>query len=218
MCCNHLASPQRTVPGTIQVPSYPSGESYFTQRCGRYLPHTCVSILVPISSLRYVRKHHSIILHKVLIQCACCVSAQWSPTYYKEVLNMSPDEAKIHFTLPQLMNLLVKIIVVDPLDSFLIRSKFSQLARRRIFNTAGFMGVAFCMAPVYAIARYEAQSQHTTTVFLTTALLSGAMGFYALLPAGFKANYKSHYKKRGDTTWTQTSARTAERSTRRTGG
>jgi hypothetical protein len=102
---------------------------------------------------------------------------------------MSPDEAKIHFTLPQLMNLLVKIIVVDPLDSFLIRSRFSQLARRRIFNTAGFMGVAFCMAPVYAIARYEAQSQHTTTVFLTTALLSGAMGFYALLPAGFKANY-----------------------------
>ena len=47
---------------------------------------------------------------------------------------------------------------------------------------------ALSSAPLYAIARYQLLDRnHVASA--TTGLLSAAFGFYALLPAGFKANY-----------------------------
>ena len=116
----------------------------------------------------------------------------WSPTYYKDVLGLTPADAAIHLMLPHVTNLAAK--AANPaIVSLLARRGYSLLASRRAFTCAGFVLAAAVLLPVH---RARASS-----VWVSTASFSLANAFFGLAPSGFKANYL-------DVTVTESAART----------
>jgi len=107
----------------------------------------------------------------------------WAPSYYQETFGMRPEDSTLAFSLPPIVDLLVKTLVSTPLEAFLRTARgFSTLQCRRAFTTAGFLGSALSLVALPAAsARYGALG--------ATACFSLANGFVALHPAGFKANY-----------------------------
>ncbi|CAE7827991.1 PHT4 [Symbiodinium necroappetens] len=104
----------------------------------------------------------------------------WSPTYYSEVLKLTPEQAKYHLMLPHVANLICKS--VNPLLVRLVeRRGISLLSMRRLFTASGFLLAALCLLPVYRLRGHNP--------WVTTALCSAANAFFGLAPCGFKANY-----------------------------
>mmetsp|Transcript_3157 Transcript_3157/g.7297 ORF Transcript_3157/g.7297 Transcript_3157/m.7297 type:complete len:504 (+) Transcript_3157:76-1587(+) len=104
----------------------------------------------------------------------------WSPTYYSEVLRLTPEQAKYHLMLPHVTNLICKS--VNPLLVRLVeRRGISLLSMRRLFTASGFLLAALCLLPVYRLRGHNP--------WVSTALCSAANAFFGLAPCGFKANY-----------------------------
>lgn len=104
----------------------------------------------------------------------------WSPTYYSEVLNISPSEAKYHLMFPHITNLAAKML--NPaLNTLVDQLGFSLLQSRRLFTVAGFFLSGSVLLPVF-------QLRHTSP-WVSTILFSAANAFFGLAPSGFKANY-----------------------------
>jgi len=104
----------------------------------------------------------------------------WSPTYYAEVLKVSPADAKYHLMIPHITNLAAKAL--NPLLVSLVeRQGFSLLASRKLFTVAGFLLAAACLLPVYQLRE--------RSPWVSTMLFSAANACFGLAPSGFKANY-----------------------------
>eukprot|EP00927_Polykrikos_kofoidii_P036237 TRINITY_DN30603_c0_g2_i1.p1 TRINITY_DN30603_c0_g2~~TRINITY_DN30603_c0_g2_i1.p1 ORF type:complete len:443 (+),score=51.52 TRINITY_DN30603_c0_g2_i1:136-1464(+) len=108
----------------------------------------------------------------------------WTTIYYKDVLGVRPEEGTIHFTAPALLNLFMKAVVCKPLFSWLQGNGFSLLGCRRFFSVAGFVGTSVALMGAIAAKESGAQATIASSVMFTLAL-----GFAALHPSGFKANY-----------------------------
>jgi sugar phosphate permease len=107
----------------------------------------------------------------------------WMPTYYADVLGLSPDKAKLHLTLPHLAALVLKLCV-SRIASALRASGFSMLSSRRLMCAIGFVATA---VPLMALPLFEDVARHPpwqTTVLFCLAL--AGTGFHA---EGFRANY-----------------------------
>merc|ERR1719231_2144478 len=103
----------------------------------------------------------------------------WSPTYYKDVLHVPPEEAYLHLMLPHLTNLAAKAL--NPSIVALLASRgFSLLASRRAFTISGFTLAALTLWLVYPLRG---------SVWASTLAFSLANAFFGLAPSGFKANY-----------------------------
>lgn len=74
----------------------------------------------------------------------------WSPTYYADVLKMSPADAKYHLMAPHVANLAAKS-AVPPLVALVGRMGYSLLASRKIFTVVGFVLAGMSLAPVYRL-------------------------------------------------------------------
>ncbi|CAE7611502.1 PHT4 [Symbiodinium natans] len=104
----------------------------------------------------------------------------WSPTYYSEVLNLTPAQAKYHLMLPHVTNLICKS--VNPLLVRVVeRNGVSLLSMRRLFTVSGFVLAAACLLPVYRLRNHDP--------WISTILCSMANACFGLAPCGFKANY-----------------------------
>jgi len=104
----------------------------------------------------------------------------WSPTYYKDVLGMSPHEAKYHLMLPHVTNLVAKTLT-PALIALLARQGFSLLASRKAFTVSGYLAASLSLAVVH--------STRGMNPWVPTALFSMANAFFGLAPSGFKSNY-----------------------------
>ena len=122
----------------------------------------------------------------------------WSPLYYSERHSLKPDEIGIHLMLPHLFNLFVKMFVSKPLFAALQHPsgycRFTLLACRRFFTVVGFLGstvsmVVLALNSTAANDGADGAGGGRDGVWLTTACSTVAMGFVALHPSGFKANY-----------------------------
>jgi len=104
----------------------------------------------------------------------------WNPTYYAEVLKVSPAEAKYHLMMPHVTNLASKAL--NPtLVALVERRGYSLLASRRLFTAAGFLAAAGLMLPVHQL--------RSMSPWVSTVLFSLANACFGLAPSGFKANY-----------------------------
>jgi len=104
----------------------------------------------------------------------------WSPTYYSEVLKMTPQEAKYHLMVPHVTNLLIKSL--NPMLVKAVERWGLELRAVRCFFTAsGFLLAGACLLPVHML---RGQSP-----WVSTMLFSAANAFFGLAPCGFKANY-----------------------------
>eukprot|EP00933_Yihiella_yeosuensis_P050226 TRINITY_DN479_c6_g1_i1.p1 TRINITY_DN479_c6_g1~~TRINITY_DN479_c6_g1_i1.p1 ORF type:complete len:520 (+),score=81.57 TRINITY_DN479_c6_g1_i1:90-1649(+) len=104
----------------------------------------------------------------------------WSPTYYAEVLKISPAEAKYHLMMPHITNLAAK-----SLNPLLVkcaeRCGFSLLGSRKLFTASGFALSALALLPVHQLRHWNP--------FVSTVLFSLANACFGLAPSGFKSNY-----------------------------
>lgn len=104
----------------------------------------------------------------------------WNPTYYAEVLQVSPADAQFHLMMPHVTNLISK--AMNPiLVAMVQRRGFSLLASRQIFTAAGFVAAAAAVLPVYQL--------RDAGPWVSTTLFSLANACFGLAPSGFKANY-----------------------------
>jgi sugar phosphate permease len=104
----------------------------------------------------------------------------WSPTYYKDVLHLQPNEAKLHLMCPHIANLLIRFM--NPaLITAVARAGVSLLNSRKIFTVFGYLAAASSLAPVYALS--------DLSPWVSTALFSLANACFGLAPTGFKSNY-----------------------------
>jgi len=104
----------------------------------------------------------------------------WSPTYYKDVLGLSPTQAYIHLMIPHFTNLAAKS--ANPkINAALAANGFSLVASRKAFTCAGFLLACGVLLPVPLFA--------SANVWCSTVLFSLANAFFGLAPSGFKANY-----------------------------
>ena len=104
----------------------------------------------------------------------------WSPTYYKDVLGLSPTKAYIHLMIPHFTNLAAKSS--NPMIvAALAKNGYSLLASRKVFTCTGFLLATLVLMPVPMMANYS--------VWWSTLLFSLANAFFGLAPSGFKANY-----------------------------
>jgi len=104
----------------------------------------------------------------------------WSAIYYLETFRVRPENAVLHLSLPHGANLILKSFVSPWLNDALRKAGFSDLSCRRTFTGLGFIVMALSLIAVPALA---------SSITATTAALTTAMGFAALHPSGFKANY-----------------------------
>lgn len=104
----------------------------------------------------------------------------WSSIYYLETFKVRPENAGLHLALPYGVNLILNIFVSPWLNNVLREAGFSDLSCRRTFTGLGFIAMALSLIAVPALA---------SSITATTAALTTAMGFAALHPSGFKANY-----------------------------
>ena len=104
----------------------------------------------------------------------------WSPQYYKDILNLEPHQAKLHLMLPHVTNLFIRTL--NPaLISAVSRAGYSLLQSRQLFTVVGYVAAASCLAPVYSL--------RDLSPWISTAVFSMANGFFGLAPTGFKSNY-----------------------------
>lgn len=104
----------------------------------------------------------------------------WNPTYYKDVLQLSPSDMRVHLALPHVANLVAKSL--NPiLVTFVEKQGYSLLRSRQIFTVAGMFGSAAAMLP---IPYFSDQS-----VWWSTLLFVVANCCFGLAPSGFKSNY-----------------------------
>jgi sugar phosphate permease len=137
---------------------------------------------LPVLSLLSYRPVWSLIVSHVAFNFGVYFMNSWTPTYYKEQLNLRPEDAVIHFSLPHFINLFVKAVVSKRLFDYL-RSpacNFTILGCRRFFSVVGFIGMSIALFGVIAAGQNAVQA---------TTFMSIGMGFVALHPSGFKANY-----------------------------
>lgn len=107
----------------------------------------------------------------------------WSATFYLEMFSLRPEQAGLHLSLPHGLNLLVKMIVNPALEGFLRKRGVSDVGCRRTFTCLGFAVSAFFMAAAPLMSRFFSGP------YAVTVCISIALGFAALHPSGFKANY-----------------------------
>jgi len=103
----------------------------------------------------------------------------WSASYYLELFGLRPEHAGLHLSLPHAANLLVKVAASPVLARALRAGGCSDLTCRKTFTGLGFLVPALCLRLVPLCSGPRA----------TTACFSVALGFMALHPSGFKANY-----------------------------
>jgi len=104
----------------------------------------------------------------------------WSPTYYKDVLGLSPTGAYLHLMIPHFTNLAAKGLNPTIVGA-LARRGYSLLASRKAFTAAGFCLAAAALLPVPLL--------RDSNPWLSTLCFSLANAFFGLAPSGFKANY-----------------------------
>jgi ACS family sodium-dependent inorganic phosphate cotransporter len=104
----------------------------------------------------------------------------WSPTYYADVLKLSPAESGVHLAVPQVANI-VAIFLAPALVKLANQQGFTLRASRCSFTAVGLLGAGLCLCPAYQL--------RTLSPWVTTVLLALANGFFGLSPSGFKANY-----------------------------
>jgi len=107
----------------------------------------------------------------------------WSALYYKEALELLPEEAWLDFILPHLANLLVKVWIAKHVFSWLRYCNAALLTCRRFFTVMGFIGAAISFGRL-VLAHGSGHAR-----FCSTACFTVAMAFVGLHPSGFKANY-----------------------------
>lgn len=104
----------------------------------------------------------------------------WNPTYYSEVLKMSPTEMSFHLCMPHVLNLAAKAL--NPvLNVKADKLGFRDLSSRRLFTAIGFMGSALMIIPIYQLRNLNP--------WITTLFFSFGNAFFGLAPNGFKSNY-----------------------------
>jgi len=104
----------------------------------------------------------------------------WGPTYYADVLRLSPDEAQIHLMTHNLANLASKAL--NPALLKFARSRgVGSLASRRLFTMCGFLVAGAALLPCYRLRDYSP--------WATTLLFSLSQIGCGMAPAGFKSNY-----------------------------
>lgn len=103
----------------------------------------------------------------------------WSAIYYLEKFDLRPEDAALHLCLPHAANFLSTLCVSPALGRLLRRKGWSDLACRRASSGLAFLGSAACLTA----------TPFASTAASTTACLMATLGFMALHPAGFKANY-----------------------------
>lgn len=103
----------------------------------------------------------------------------WSATYYLETFAMRPEQAGVHLALPHAVNLMIKILINPALQRLLQTNGCSELICRRVFSGVGFVVPAMCFLAI-PFAR---------SPYMVTFLFCVDVGFLALHPSGFKANY-----------------------------
>lgn len=107
----------------------------------------------------------------------------WSATYYLEVFSLRPEQAGLHLSLPHAVNLAVKVFINPAFEHFLRQRGATDIGRRRAFSGLGFIVSAVFMAMVPFVGRFFSGP------YPVTLCMSMALGFAALHPSGFKANY-----------------------------
>ena len=96
---------------------------------------------------------------------------------------MRPDQATLPLLLPPLCNLAVKIFLAAPVERHMrVTLRFSTLQCRRAFTAIGFVGSAAALLVAPLAARYGGAP-------LAALSISLSLGFSAVQPSGFKANY-----------------------------
>lgn len=104
----------------------------------------------------------------------------WNPTYYTDVLRMSPAAAKYHLSMPHISNLVSKAL--NPtLVALVQRNGVGLLGSRRLFTSTGFVLAAGALLCVYSARKMNP--------WVSTVLFSLANSFFGLAPSGFKSNY-----------------------------
>jgi len=114
----------------------------------------------------------------------------WSATYYMEAFGMRPESAGLHLSLPHAVNMVVKVFLSPVMSQGMKAVGLSDLGCRRMFSGVGFLAPAVCLR-LLPLASGSAS--------LTTALFSATLGFMALHPSGFKANYMDVTRSHGGT-------------------
>jgi len=105
----------------------------------------------------------------------------WMPSYYDEVLGLSPEAAKLHLTMPHLTAMCVKL-GVSALASYLRDALgFSMLKSRRVMCALGY---AVTAVPVLVLPHLKDSPAYLTTLCFCVAL--AGTGLHA---EGFRANY-----------------------------
>jgi len=104
----------------------------------------------------------------------------WNPTYYVDVLGLTPAASSIHLAMPHVTNLAVKALNPTMVNA-VQRRGLSLLASRRIFTCLGFVCAGACLLPVYRLRSFSP--------WVSTLLFSGANACFGLAPSGFKSNY-----------------------------
>ena len=104
----------------------------------------------------------------------------WSPQYYKDILHLEPNEAKLHLMFPHITNLFIRTLNPS-LIAAVGRAGYTLLQSRRLFTFFGYTLAAACLAPVHALKDLDA--------WVSTALFSIANAAFGLAPTGFKSNY-----------------------------
>mmetsp|Transcript_70724 Transcript_70724/g.218724 ORF Transcript_70724/g.218724 Transcript_70724/m.218724 type:complete len:480 (+) Transcript_70724:93-1532(+) len=114
----------------------------------------------------------------------------WSATYYLETFGLRPESAGLHLSLPHAVNMVVKVAVSPALAQSLKAAGLTDLGCRRSFSGLGFLAPALCL---------QLLPLAVGSACATTALFSAALGFMALHPSGFKANYMDVTRSHGGT-------------------
>lgn len=142
-----------------------------------------------LEGLRHVRLWAIYLAHFAFNYSVYFINS-WSATYYLEAFGMRPEMAGLHLSLPHAVNMVVKVMLSPILAKTMKAAGFTDLGCRRTFSGLGFVAPALCLNLL----------QHTSSsVHLTTVLFSVALGFMALHPSGFKANYMDVTRTHGGT-------------------
>jgi len=104
----------------------------------------------------------------------------WGPTYFADVMKMTPEESQYHLMAPYAANLVFKFSIPFLLK-FVKRVGFGSLGSRRLFMTVGYLLAAGSILPAFRMRE--------SNPWLTTTLFSLGHVGYALASVGFKSNY-----------------------------
>jgi ACS family sodium-dependent inorganic phosphate cotransporter len=104
----------------------------------------------------------------------------WSPTYYADVLKLSPAQSGVHLAVPQVANI-AAIFFAPALVKHANKQGCTLRTSRCCFTAVGLLGAGLCLGPAYQL--------RNLSPWVTTILLALANGFFGLSPSGFKANY-----------------------------